>query len=237
MTLRAPMAGRVLALLAKPGDRVMGLDPQSGRDASNVLTLYDPGMLQLRVDVRLEDVPQVTPGQAVRIETAAVPGGLDGEVLRATSQADIQKNTLQVKVAIKSPPPVLKPEMLVQATFLAPPQPKQSTKPGEEPLRLLVPRQLVVRAESDTFVWVADRESSRARKRSVQLGAAGTEELIEIVQGLCATDKLLASGREGLTDGARIKILSEEPPGNESPRRTSAAASHTAAKSSDSTSK
>jgi RND family efflux transporter MFP subunit len=237
MTLRAGMAGRVLAVLVKPGDRVMGLDPQSGRDASNVLALYDPEMLQLRVDVRLEDVPQVTPGQAVRVETAAVPGGLDAEVLRATSQADIQKNTLQVKVAIKSPPPVLKPEMLVQATFLAPARPKEPTKPGEEPLRLLVPRQLVVRAENDTFVWVAERESSRARKRTVRLGAAGTEELIEIVQGLCATDKLIVSGREGLADGARIKVLSEEPPGRDLPRTTGATTSRTAAKSADSISK
>jgi multidrug efflux pump subunit AcrA (membrane-fusion protein) len=210
MTLLAPMSGRVLALLAKPGDRVMGLDPASGRDASNVLTLYDPQMLQLRVDVRLEDVPHVQPGQRVRIETAAIPGGLDAEVLRATSQADIQKNTLQVKVAIKSPPPVLKPEMLAQATFLAPPPPKEATKPGEEPLRLLVPKPLVVRAETESYVWVADRETSRARKQSVQLGAASTDELVEVTGGLCATDKLIASGREGLADGTRIRIAGGE---------------------------
>jgi len=238
MTLRAPAAGRVLGLLAKPGDRLMGMDPNSGRDASNVLSLYDPEMLQLRVDVRLEDVPQVTPGQTVRIETAAVAGGLEGEVLRATSQADIQKNTLQVKVAIKSPPPLLKPEMLVQATFLAPPRPKQSTQSGEEPLRLLIPRQLVTRAEGDNFVWVADREGSRARKRTVRLGAAGTDELIEVVEGLFSTDKLIASGREGLADGARINVLGEESPGSDSSRSGGTAGPRTAAKATpDSTSK
>ena len=43
-----------------------------------------------------------------------------GTVLFISSEADIQKNTLQVKVAIPDPPDVFKPEMLVDVTFLAP---------------------------------------------------------------------------------------------------------------------
>jgi multidrug efflux pump subunit AcrA (membrane-fusion protein) len=167
-------------------------------------------MLQVRVDVRLEDVPQIQPGQGVRIETAAVPGGMEGEVLRATSQADVQKNTLQVKVAVKSPPAVLKPEMLAQITFLAPERPRDPSQEGENPLRLLVPRQLVNAGDGDSTVWVADRERNVARKRSIRLGRAGTEELIEVVEGLAATDKLIVSGRESLTDGQRIEVVSEE---------------------------
>src|SRR5258707_15354903 len=85
------------------------------QDSSTVLTLYDPASLQVRVDVRLDDVGKVRAGQKVRIETAALPEQpLEGEVLLATSQADIQKNTLSVKVAIHNPPPTLKPEMLCQ---------------------------------------------------------------------------------------------------------------------------
>jgi HlyD family secretion protein len=218
MTVRAPTAGRVLALVARPGMRVMGLAPGALHDSSTVVSLYDPGRLQVRADVRLEDVPRVRPGQAVKIEAAAAPGGpLDGEVLFSTSQADIQKNTLQVKVAIKAPPPTLRPDMLVQVTFLAPPAPKSTGTPSEV-LRLLVPRQLVESGESGSRVWVADQAAGVARLRAVKLGAVAGE-LVEVVEGLAPTDRLIAGGREGLRDGQRITVTGEEAD-PAAPRRT-----------------
>jgi HlyD family secretion protein len=40
----------------------------------------------------------------------------------------------------------------------------------------------------------------------VQVGRAGTDQLVEVTQGLTALDKLIVAGREGLTDGTRIRI-------------------------------
>ncbi|HTN74659.1 MAG TPA: HlyD family efflux transporter periplasmic adaptor subunit, partial [Pirellulaceae bacterium] len=148
MTIRAPITGRVLSLNAQPGARLMGLNAASQRDASTVVTLYDPLKLQVRADVRLEDLPQVLPGQRVQISTAANSQPIGGHVLMATSSADIQKNTLQVKVAIDNPPIVLKPEMLVQVTFLAPERVEQSQDQQSSPTRLLVPRELVEKGEA-----------------------------------------------------------------------------------------
>jgi HlyD family secretion protein len=211
MTLRAPISGRVLALNTQPGRRVMGLAPASEQDSAAVLTLYDPQMLQVRADVRLEDVPHVQPGQPVQIESAVLSKPLTGEVLTATSIADIQKNTLQVKVAIHRPPPVIKPDMLVQATFLAPEMPRGKSAGQEEPLRLLVPRPLVEAGEGGTTVWVADRLSGTARRQAVAIGQAGTDQLVEVVEGLNAMNKLVAGGREGLKQGDRIAVTGEDP--------------------------
>jgi len=162
--IKAPAGGRVLALLARPGMRLMGLNPGSLHDSSTILTLFDPARLQIRVDVRLDDVGKVLPGQKVRINTAALPGTtLEGAVLMATSQADIQKNTLSVKVAITNPPAALKPDMLCQVTFLAPPRPVDPGKGGTEPYRLLVPRQLIDASPDGSRVWVADRLAGTAR--------------------------------------------------------------------------
>jgi RND family efflux transporter MFP subunit len=210
MTVRSPVSGRVLALAARPGMRLMGLASGSFQEASTVVTLYDPNQLQVRADVRLEDLPRVQPGQQVRIETpAAGSGPLDGEVLFATSQADIQKNTLQVKVAIKSPPAVIKPDMLVRVTFLAQPSAQsKSTRAGH--LRLLVPRPLVDSTGSGgAHVWLADQVAHVARLRSVELGPP-TGDLVEVVEGLAAGDRLIAGGREGLADGQRIAVTGED---------------------------
>lgn len=210
MTVRAPITGRILTLEARPGKRLSGLDPLSEQTSSAVATLYDPKSLQVRVDVRLEDVPQVQIGQPATIETAAMKTPLTGEVLWLTTRADIQKNTLQVKVAIKNPPQVITPEMLGQVTFLAPPQPVTDDIAGEEPLRLLVPRSLVTTDDSGAFVWIADAELGVAVRKSVELGRAGTDQLVEIVTGLDPTSKLVVGGRESLAAGTRIRIAGED---------------------------
>jgi multidrug efflux pump subunit AcrA (membrane-fusion protein) len=209
MTVRAPSGGRVLALVARPGTRLMGLAPASAQDASTVVSLYDPAALQVRADVLLENVPQVHPGQAVRIETPAVPGGLDGAVLQATSLADVQKNTLQVKVAVTAPPSVLKPDMLVRATFLADAAPEGPA--DAESLRLLIPRGLVQSGDGGARVWLADQAAGVARLRAVKLGGEAGD-LVEVVEGLNASDKLIAGGRDGLYEGRRMAVTGEEAP-------------------------
>ncbi len=134
--VRAPMDGRVLRLVAAPGTRVMGLETTAGQSSGTVIEMYDPDRLQVRADVRLEDVPMVMPGQPVEIETASSPVAIEGRVLQSTSSANIQKNTLEVKVELIDPPPSVSPEMLVTATFLAP-QLEQSDSEATETERIV----------------------------------------------------------------------------------------------------
>ena len=82
-------------------------------------------------------------GQPASIETAAHGTAVEGEVLWVTTRADIQKNTLQVKVAINQPPAMITPEMLAQVTFLAPRQATDTTATRiRKPCDLLIPRVL-----------------------------------------------------------------------------------------------
>lgn len=210
MTIRSPIDGRVLTVDARPGKRLAGLDPVSEQSSSAVVTLYDPRNLQLRVDVRLEDVPQVQAGQPVAIETAALKKPFEGQVLSVTTRADIQKNTLQVKVGITNPPDVITPEMLGQVTFLAMPTPKRTVEAKNQPLKLLIPRSLVNGSDGATSVWVADMEKKVASQRVVEVGRAGTDQLVEISSGIEPTDKLIVTGRESLAEGARIRVSGED---------------------------
>jgi multidrug efflux pump subunit AcrA (membrane-fusion protein) len=208
MVVKAPAAGRVLALVAQPGSRVMGLDPAAEHKASTVVTLYNPQMLQVRADVRLEDVLLVAPGQPVQVETASAKAPIRGEVLYATSQANIQKNTLEVKVALIDPPPAIRPEMLVTATFLAPESAAEDSG-GQRPMRLLAPRRLVESDGDGHAVWIADADQI-ARRKSIRLGSAAAGDLVEVAEGLTPTDRLISGGREVLSDGDRITITGED---------------------------
>ena len=211
MTVRAPITGRVLSLAARPGQRLSGINPHSSQGSSAVVTLYDPASLQVRVDVRLEDVPQVQLGQPAFIESAALPGAIDGRVISVTTLADIQKNTLQVKVAIANPPEVIKPEMLSKVTFLAPPSPVVETETGESPLRLFVPQSLVATGEGGNAIWVADLTAKVAKRQAIEIGRGTTDDgLVEVTSGLNPTAKLIVGGREALIEGARIRVTGED---------------------------
>jgi len=203
--IRAAVGGKVLQLVARPGTRVTATEGAGQQSSATIATLYDPAMLQVRADVRLEDVGQIQPNQPVRIETASAKEPLKGFVLQATSSANIQKNTLEVKVAIENPPPHIRPEMLVAATFLAPAQLQSDHGDKEAQDRLLIPKQLVIAGSGGQSVWIVDH-ASRAELRSIRLGSAGREGLVEVVEGLTATDKLISSSDEGLQPGDRVIV-------------------------------
>jgi len=210
MTVRAPAPGRVWRLWASPGSRLFpGMAQDHSRDGSTVVTMYQPGKLQVRVDVRFDDLPQVMPGQPALIEIPAVGQPLSGEVLFASSLADIQKNTLEVKVAIIDPPEVLKPEMLVDVTFLAP-EPPEPAMAAERQQHLFVPKRLVRQGETGPFVWVADQTAGVARRTPIETGSRGGSEMIEVTRGLTITSRLIVTPAEGLEDGEAICVTGEE---------------------------
>lgn len=210
MTIRAPVDGRVYQLIGLPGARVGEgvMTAMAGHDGSSIVTMYRPESLQVRVDVRFEDIPKVSLGQAVEIDNAALPKPIVGSVLFVSSEADIQKNTLQVKVAIDSPPGYFKPEMLVDVTFLAPQVAARQTGTNQA-LRLYLPQQFVLPSETGQFVWLADQSAGVARRQPVQTGSVGNAGLIEIASGLDVGSRIVTSGTEGLEDGDRIRVTGE----------------------------
>lgn len=211
MSVLSPITGRVLSVEARPGQRLSGINPHSEQGSSAVVSLYDPAKLQVRVDVRLEDVPQVQLGQPAQIETAALREPITGEVISVTTFADIQKNTLQVKVAVTEPPEVIKPEMLAKVTFLAPPSPVAVEEEGDSPLRLYIPQSLVTIGEGETTVWVVDLTEGTAKRKHIVISRGMTDGgLVEVVSGLTPTDKLIISGRELLTEGMRVRVTGED---------------------------
>lgn len=212
MTVRSPIDGRVFRLIGHPGARIGGgggMTQMAGHDGSTIVTLYRPDMLQVSVDVRFEDIQKVSPNQPVEIDNPALAAPMMGIVLFKGSEADKQKNTLQVKVAIPDPPPVFKPEMLVDVTFLAPSRAERPNKPSEV-LRFYVLQQLVLEDEAGSFVWLADQSASVARKTRVQAADVASNGLVEIISGLTVSSRIIVSGTDNLHDGDRIHVVRED---------------------------
>ena len=155
-------------------------------------------------------VRRCTPlGQPVLVNNPALPEPIRGKVLFVSSKANIQKNTLEVKVALDSPVAVFKPDMLVNVTHLAPKQADQVAN-ASAAMRIYVPQQLVMHDDSGTFVWVADQSDRAARKTSISTGAAGNGGLVEVTQGLAPGSRVISRGYESLDDGDRISVVDED---------------------------
>ena len=80
MTVRAPVDGRVYQLVAYPGSTLVGgMGPVPNSDGSTVVTMYRPEMLQIRADVRFEDIPKVSLGQSVMVNNPALAEPIAGQ--------------------------------------------------------------------------------------------------------------------------------------------------------------
>jgi multidrug efflux pump subunit AcrA (membrane-fusion protein) len=211
MTVIAPAAGRVYQLVVAPGSRIgAGMIQMQGHDGSTVVTMYQPERLQVRVDVRFSDLPQVVVNQPVEINNPALPKPLSGRVLLVSSIADIQKNTLEVKVVIDEPPSLFKPDMLVDITFLSSGT-GAGGDAGAEQSRHFLPRALVRSDDQGSYVWLADQARGRVRRVAVTLGVGAPGGLVEVVGSLSLGSRVVAGGAQGLVDGQRIRISGEEP--------------------------
>jgi multidrug efflux pump subunit AcrA (membrane-fusion protein) len=113
LTVRAPATGVVMKVVAMPGAVV-------GPDGEPILSLYDPQQLRARIDVPLGSVGGVHEGQRVELRSEVLGNTVvQGQVQRIQRESDLLKNTLQVKVKVLEPPPLLRPETLCRARFLA----------------------------------------------------------------------------------------------------------------------
>jgi RND family efflux transporter MFP subunit len=226
--VRAPSAGVVLARLVEPGSRAsMSGKPDAGGMSGTVVRLYDPAKLQVRADVPLADVAKIGVGTPAEITTEALPDQvLHGAVTRVVHEANIQRNTVQVKVAIENTAPTLKPEMLTRVRFHAG---NSGTAPGgsaaqpqaaDGGLRLFVPiGVLSPMDDSRAQVWLVQQSSSRQRtvvKRHDITIVPGSEAAAggyaEVSGGLRAGDRLVINAPASLTPNARVRVLGEQPP-------------------------
>lgn len=211
--IRAPMDGRVLRRFAEPGAKRMARmdDPNS----ATLVSLYDPARLQVRVDVPLSEAGRVTVGMPARISTAMVPDrSFSGTVTRIVGEADLQRNTLQVKVALIDPDPRMRPEVLCRVEFRGEPSTGEATggpSPASGRRSLWVPATALADASAETTrVWVVDPDTYRASPVEVQVAGESRDGFRLVRQGLLANQWIVTNGWQRLKPGGRVRPIHEE---------------------------
>ena len=213
MEIRAQTGGVVMQRHVTPGSKVM-LASDNELSAS-IVHLYDPKKLQVRVDIPLADAAKVGVDQPAQIVVGVLPNQtFSGRVTRIVHEADIQKNTLQVKVAIDDPSPQLKPEMLARvrfgsaATSAAAATKPSAAKTSTRSQSLFAPPNLVHRNGDQVSTYIADRGRGVAVHRTIQLGEAQIDGWVQVLAGLNVGDALIVEQAD-LHDGQRIRITGE----------------------------
>lgn len=178
--IAAPADGRILRLLAAPGQKKMLQD--NDVESSTIAILYQPSKLQVRVDVPLADAAGLQVGQAARIRCSLLPDQIfTGTVTRITGEADLQRNTLQAKVSISDPVDQLRPEMLCRAEFLAMAPAGSSSSPATTgAVATWIPKA----AAKDGSAWVCDPESKRLSRREIKTTAEVRDGHLRVSEGL-----------------------------------------------------
>lgn len=200
--ITAPSSGRVLRLVAAPGQkkRLAMDDP----DSATVAILYDPEHLQVRVDVPLADAAGLQIGQKARIRCSLLPDTVfHGQVTRITGEADVQRNTLQAKVRIADPSDQLRPEMLCRVEFL---EAASTPVAAGGSLVTWVPEKAI----DGNSVWVCNPDDKRVEPRTVRTGNESRDGFIRVNEGLRPGERVVLSP-EGLKAGQRVNPELIEP--------------------------
>ncbi len=187
-TVVSPIDGVVIERIASPGSTIQFANGQHG---AHVVHLYDPTMLQVRADIPLAEAAKVGVGQSAEIIVDLLPDTVfKGVITRFVHRADLSKNTIEAKVHIIDPSPLLKPDMLARVRIL----PSQNER--KDGVRRTVNRIFAPESAFDPEgdIWIVDERSGNegvAARRSVEVGEARVDGWVEIRSGLRPGDAVI----------------------------------------------
>jgi HlyD family secretion protein len=204
MEIRSLVAGVVMRRLTEPGAKLV-LNSDEPHSAQ-VLSVYDPNRLQVRVDVPLADAGKLGVGQPAEISVEVIPDRVfSGTVTRVLHEADIQKNTLEAKVSITKPDPKLRPEMLARVRFLA----NVKSEPDEVHQGIFAPKKGVRGNGKEAYTMIVsefDGSQGIAMRRPLNVGRLKTDGWVIVLQGLNPGDLIITKSAEPIESGQRVRV-------------------------------
>ena len=196
--IKAPFDAVVLTKNADIGDIVTPLGAAANAKAA-VVTIADLNSLQVEADVSETNLGLVKVGQPCEIQLDAIPDSrFRGEVHTIVPTADRAKATVMVKVRFLDKDPRILPEMRAKVVFLSRPLKQEEEKP-----RTAVIRSAIVNQGDQKTIFLV--QGDRAVETPITTGEP-LGEMIEVLGGAKAGDRVVAKPPKRLKNGSRIKV-------------------------------
>ena len=208
--ITSPIDGIVQELYVAPGSKRMA--DMDSKESATVAKIYDPESMQARIDVPLDEAAQIFIKQKVRLKTSIFPNRIfQGEVTRIVGEANIQRNTVQVKVAIKNPDIQLRPEMLCRAEFLENPSDKKGVLNGmNDDVALYLNNDSLIQEGNEYFAWTVD-SNNQARKVILEVKIRDQKEnYTHVLSGLKPGEWVIKNPPKDLEVGEKVEYTKEE---------------------------
>jgi Cu(I)/Ag(I) efflux system membrane fusion protein len=174
MTINAPLSGIVLEKLVFDGAYIV--------PGMNLFKIADLSTVWIIADVYEYEVPLVKVGQKARVTLPYSSGKtLRAKVSFINPVLDPMTRTVKVRIEVKNPGLVLKPDMFANVEIAV-----------SSGTRLVIPRSAVLDSGIRQIVYV-EKEPGVYEMRTVTLGLRG-EDLVEVVQGITKGERVVSSG-------------------------------------------
>lgn len=197
--IRAPFDAVVLTKNADIGDIVTPIGAAANAKAA-VVTIADMSSLEVEADVSETNLYLVKAGQPCEIQLDALPDSrFRGVVHTIVPTADRTKATVLIKVRFLEKDPRVLPEMRAKVSFLSRP-----VKRGENKLRTVVNGAALINRSEQRAVFLV--KENRVVETPVRTGAL-LGDMVEVLNGVKAGDKVVVKPPQELKNGAKIKIV------------------------------
>lgn len=181
--ITAPISGVIVSKQADLGATVFPGQP--------LMTIEDDGSYQLELALPESVATKVKPGSPLQVTLDAVGSSFAARIAEIVPTADPASRTFVAKIALNQKG--LKSGMFGRGAINL----------GTTVNGITVPKKAVIERGALTIVWALDK-GNIARMRIVKVGRE-TGERVEILSGLSEGDRLVVTGVEKVTEGARVE--------------------------------
>jgi RND family efflux transporter MFP subunit len=190
-TVTAPIAGQIAQRLVQPGERV----PVDAR----LLEIVDLSKLELQAAIPPDEAGRLRVGAAAQLQIDGLDGPVPARVVRINPSAQPGSRSVVAYLELQ-PHPALRQGLFARGTIEL-----------ERRRALALPLAAVRNDQAQPYVLRIDgtrivQRQPKLGGRGAAAGEAGTE-MVEVLDGLAAGDRLLAGSVGAVRDGATVRLV------------------------------
>jgi HlyD family secretion protein len=194
--IRSPINGVIADRPLYPGEMAAAGTP--------LLTVMDVSQIIARAHIPQPDAALLKLGDKAAITAPGDDQPTEGKITVISPALDPNSTTVEVWVQAKNPEQRLKPGTSVQLSMLA----------RTIPDALVIPAASLLTAQDGTTSVMLVGSDNRAHQKPVKIGVRQADQ-IQIIDGVRAGDRVVASGAYGLPDNTRIKAQEQRDKGSD----------------------